>query len=237
MKAFVLAAGLGTRLRPITNNVPKCLVPVCGKPLLGWWLELLYKHGITEILINLHYLPGQVVEFINTVTIPIKIKTVFEKELAGSGGTLRNNKDFVRNEDDFFVVYADNLTNYNLSEFYRFHRENGMDFSMALFRAGNPSACGIATLNENCTIVDFQEKPKNPKSDLANAGLYIMKPHILDIIPDKPLTDIGFDLLPQLVGKMAGWESKDFLMDIGTLENLKRASEIWQELIDKEKTH
>ncbi len=231
MKAFLLAAGLGTRLRPLTEHTPKCLVPINGKPLLAYWLELMEQHGITEVLINLHYLADQVRDFLNDHS-PAKLSVVLfdEPELLGSGGTLRENKHFVDGESDFFILYADNLTNIDLSAFYQFHKAKGQVFSMALNRVDNPSSCGIATLSQDDIITSFVEKPAHPTSNLANAGVYIAKPEILDLLPNKPITDIGYDLLPLLSNRMAGWQMTDYLIDIGTFDNLRKAEQEWPQL-------
>jgi mannose-1-phosphate guanylyltransferase len=233
VKAFLLAAGHGTRLRPITNTIPKCLVPINNKPLLLWWVELFEKHEVNEVLINLHHFPGQVIDFIDGLETGIKFHFFTEEKLLGSGGTLRHNKKFAENESEVLIAYADNLTNYNLTRFREFHRKNNKIFSMALFNSGNPSSCGIALLDKNNTIIEFEEKPQNPKSNLANAGLYFAKPEVLDMIPDIELADIGFHLLPRLVNRMAGWKTDDYLIDIGTIENLRKAESEWL-LINKE---
>jgi mannose-1-phosphate guanylyltransferase len=235
MKAFLLAAGLGTRLRPITNSIPKCLVPISGKPLLQWWFELLEFHKVDEVLINLHYFADEVRKFAESYQGNLKIHLFYEDNLLGSAGTLRANKEFVKNEESFFILYADNLTDFNLSDFLEFHNSKKMPFSMALFRAANPQACGIATLDSENIIVEFTEKPKEPKSDLANAGIYIASPEVLELIPELNLADIGFHLLPQLEGKMAGLEIKDYLIDIGTLENLSRAEAEWPTILRQKK--
>ncbi len=235
MKAFLLAAGLGTRLRPLTNSIPKCLVPIAGKPLLQWWFELLELHHVDEVLINLHYFSDRVREFAESYKGNLKIRLFHEETLLGSAGTLAANKEFVKDEKSFLILYADNLTNFNLSEFAKFHESKNVPFSMALFRAANPTACGIAELNNENIIVEFVEKPKEPKSDLANAGIYIAAPEVLDLIPDLDLADIGFHLLPQLQGKMAGMEIKDYLIDIGTLESLAKAEKDWPVIIGKKK--
>jgi mannose-1-phosphate guanylyltransferase len=230
-KAFLLAAGLGTRLKPITDKTPKCLVPICGKPLLAWWIDLMEKHGIREVLINLHYLSSKVEDFVKAYNTKIKFQLFYEEKLIGSGGTLRENKDFVKDEEAFFILYADNLTNYDLTSFSKFHENYKQLLSMALFETENPTMCGIAELDNNNLIIDFKEKPKEPSSKLANAGLYIAKPEILNLIPNHEITDIGFHLLPKLIGKMAGWQTKDFLMDIGTIENLNKANKEWFKII------
>lgn len=232
-KAFLLAAGLGTRLRPLTDTIPKCLVPICGKPLLGWWIDLMEKHGIEEVLVNLHHLREQVTEYISSYPTRLKFHFFYEEKLLGSAGTLRENKNFVKNEDAFYIFYADNLTNYDLTLFSEFHNKKNQTLCMALFESDKPHACGIAELDKNDIIIDFQEKPQLPKSNLANAGLYIARPQIIDMIPDLEIADIGFHLLPQLNGKMAGWRSKDFLIDIGTIENLNKANNEWSKIIKK----
>lgn len=232
-KAFLLAAGLGTRLRPITDKIPKCLVPINDRPLLGWWIDLMEKHGVEEVLINLHHLSDQVTEFINSYPSGIKFRFFYEEKLLGSAGTLRENKEFVKNENSFFILYADNLTNYDLTSFSEFHEKNNMPLSMALFETIKPQMCGIAEVDENDRIISFEEKPEHPKSNLANAGLYIAKPEILDLIPNLEITDIGFHLLPRLTGKMAGWRNDGYLIDIGTFENLNKANKEWLTIINK----
>jgi len=231
MKAFLLAAGLGTRLKPLTDTTPKCLVPICGKPLLGWWFDLFEQHGVDNILLNLYHLGGKVEEFIDNYKGSIKIQLFWEKELLGSGGTLTANKEFVANEKDFLIAYADNLTNYNLSDLINFHRSNNKLLSMALFETDKPKEKGIVKLNTNQTIISFVEKPVNPKSNLANAGIYIADPQVIDLLPMNKNSDIGFDLLPKLVGKMSGWKSTGYLKDIGTIKHFNEAQVEWQKII------
>jgi mannose-1-phosphate guanylyltransferase len=228
MKAFLMAAGMGTRLKPLTDNIPKCLVPINGKPLLAWWFDLLEKHNVDEVLINLHYLPILVENFVKTYPTKVKINFVYEKELKGSAGTLLTNKEFVKDEKCFYILYADNLTNINLQEFLAEFEKSNHQFGMALFRSDNPESCGIVELNETRTIINFEEKPKNPKSNLANAGIYLASPEILELIPIKNVADIGFDLLPKLVNKMFGYETKEFFIDIGTYKNLETAEKNWK---------
>jgi len=152
MKAFLLAAGLGVRLRPITNAIPKCMIPIDGKPMLHHWFSLLKKHGITDILINLHHLPQKVIEYVKNLegmegwkdgrmgedssippflhlsNLPVfhsqdfNITLFYEEELLGSAGTIRENADWVCSETEFIIAYADNLTNANLTKLIQFHR-------------------------------------------------------------------------------------------------------------------
>lgn len=228
MKAFLLTAGLGTRLLPITNTIPKCLIEIDGKPLLEWWFESMEQAGITEVLINLHHLPDQVKAFVHNLTTPIKVNFFLEPTLLGSAGTLRANYDFIKNEQCFFIIYADNLTSIRLKDLYDFHLNQSHAFTMALFETNNPKSCGIAVLNDQQTIIDFVEKPEHPVSNLANAGIYMANPSVIEKIPASKLpADIGFDLLPLLVNHMSGWKTSNYLIDIGTHDNLAKARAEW----------
>lgn len=231
MKAFLLAAGYGTRLQPLTNTIPKCLVPIQGRPLLGWWFELLRSHGISEVLVNTNYLPEPVREFIaqqNRTQNGLTAYEYYEPKLLGSGGTIRENRDFVAGEESFLICYADVLTNADLSEFERFHNAHDGMLSMALFHTNLPHQCGIAALDQNARITEFEEKPAHPKSDLANAGIYLARQTIFDLLPEKPVLDFGLDVLPRLIGHMFGWLTEGYLIDIGTMENYERANKEWK---------
>lgn len=231
MKAYLLAAGYGTRLRPITDSIPKCMVPICGEPLLGWWLALLRRHGVTEALVNTHYLPEPVRAFIreyNRQNTGLTVHESYEPKLLGSGGTIRANRDFVRGEDTFLICYADNLTDANLSAFRDFHAERAGTLTMALFHTNLPKQCGIAAMDAERRIVSFVEKPEYPQSDLANAGMYFANQRLFDFIDSvqTPL-DFGRDVLPKLVGQMYGWPVEGYLIDVGTMENYRKANEEW----------
>lgn len=232
MKAFLIAAGLGTRLRPITNTIPKCMVPIKGRPLLSWWMELFEKHNVSDVLINTHYLAEPVRNFIssyNRQSNKVRIYESYEPTLLGSAGTLKENKKFVEDESSFLICYADNLTNINLSELIFWHEQVNPVLTMGLFYTNNPTGCGIATLNDKHIITEFVEKPKHPASNLANAGIYVAGQEIFNYIPaGKGETDMGKDVLPLLIGKMAGYEIKDYLLDIGTIGNYQKAQEEWQ---------
>ncbi len=226
MKAFILAAGRGERLRPLTDTVPKCLVPVCGAPLLKIWLEICERSGVTDVLINLHHLPEMVEGFLRNADTRVRVTTVFEEELLGSAGTLRKNKGFVQGEKDFFIIYADNLTNANLVKMAEFHRRGAGLLTMGLFRAERPAECGIAEADSSGRILSFVEKPLNPASNLASAGIFVSSNAVFDHIPDG-IVDLGRDVLPKLAGRMRGYLIPEFLMDIGTIERYRQAELEW----------
>lgn len=238
MKAFLLAAGKGSRLRPLTNNLPKCLIPIHGKPLLEIWIDLFRLHGIDSVLINTHHHAQQVEQVVKRLRVQkkIDITTAFEPELLGSGGTILENSEFIGRGEDFLIVYADNLTDINLSAMVAFHNTQkaaGRVLTMGLFRTLTPAACGIATLDSSHAITGFEEKPENPESDLANAGIYVAKYGVLKACQEirqrvrEKVFDFGFHVLPRLVGRMSGYEIKEYLMDIGTVPAYRRALEQW----------
>ncbi len=226
MKAFLLAGGLGTRLRPLTDHIPKCLVPVHNRPLIDYWFDLFDKYGVDEVLINLHHLPDQVRLLFGHHRWRDRVRLFFEPTLLGSAGTVRDNRDFV-GDADFLVCYADNLTDANLGLIWQRHLKGDAVLTMGLFHTPFPKECGIATLDEEGRIVHFVEKPKNPESDLANAGIYAVSPAIFDVIPDATPVDFGFDVIPKLTGRMAGVEVGGFLMDVGTPDRYEAVQRLW----------
>ena len=231
MKAFLLAAGYGTRLRPLTDTVPKCLIPIQGKPLLAWWFALLREHGYRDVLVNTHYLSAAVREYLNAYNAEhtgLAAHEFYEDVLLGSGGTVKANRQFIHTDEPFAICYADNLTNINLSAMLAYHKQHKGVLTMALFRCENPKACGIAKTDTQNRIVAFTEKPSNPQSNLANAGVYIANREVFDYFPDDGFCDFGMDVLPKLAGKMYGWETHDYLIDIGTPANYQKAQEEWK---------
>ena len=229
MKAFLLAAGHGTRLRPITDKLPKCLVPIQGLPMLAIWLSVCKGLGITEVLINLHAHADTVSTFLRqSHNCGIRVHVSEEKQLLGSAGTLRANRSWVQSEDLFWVFYADVLHRADLKKMLRLHRQHGLAATLGVYEVPDPTRCGIVTTNSEGIIEGFVEKPKQPSSNLAFSGLMIATPPVLELIPDggSP-SDIGFDVLPKLAGQMLAFPIHDYLIDIGTLENYRQAQTTW----------
>ena len=229
MKAFLLAAGTGTRLRPLTQRRPKCLMPVAGKPLLDYWLSLCQRHGIDEVLINVHHHADQVREFVAARTSDaLRIRLFPEERLLGSGGTLAANSDFVRREQEFLVLYADNLSNVNIEALVRFHHTHDGPVTMGLFHAAVPQQCGIVEVDQEGRVHSFEEKPNRPRSDLASAGVMVMEPEVYGLFPGTRTFDLGHDVLPRLAGRMYGQVIEEYLQDIGTLEKYLDALREWR---------
>jgi mannose-1-phosphate guanylyltransferase len=227
VKAFLLAAGVGSRLRPITDAVPKCMVTVGGQPMLEIWLAALDRAGVDEVLVNLHHLPDVVNDYLSERTGPPAVRTAFEPDLLGSAGTLRAHRDWVAGEDMFLACYADNLTDFDLRTLVDAHRAYRGPATLTVFQSPNPSAGGVLELNDDGLVTGFTEKPTAPVSDLVNAGIYAFHPSVLDEIDGSPPRDIGYHLLPRLVGRAQAVRVDGFFRDIGTVDAYRRAREEW----------
>ena len=227
VKAFILAAGEGTRLRPLTESVPKCLLPVRGVPLLEIWLRSCREAGIESVLVNAHAHAGAIKEFAVTQKTGVRVHITEEPQLLGSAGTLAENHWFVAREQAFFVLYGDVLTNVNLSRMLAFHERNRQAATLGIYQVPDPTRCGVVEVDENSIIQNFVEKPAQPASNWAFSGVMVAGQEIFDHLPDHRPADIGFDLLPKLVGRMAAYRITEYLIDIGTLENYRAAQESW----------
>src|SRR5215472_8329400 len=227
MKAFLLAAGSGTRLRPLTDDLPKCLLPIQGVPLLKIWLENCRACGITQVLINAHMPAQKVRGFVSSQNGPPEIRITEEEKLLGSAGTLSDNREFVVGEQEFFVLYADVLTNIDLRELLAFHRRKKMLATLGIYEVPDPQRCGIVTVDTHDIVQDFIEKPQRPEGNWAFSGLMVADPQVLNLIASSRPADIAFHLLPQLIGKMAACKISSYLLDIGTLPNYTAAQSSW----------
>ena len=227
MKAFLLAAGVGSRLRPITLTTPKCMLIVGDRPLLDIWLEAFDRAGVDEVLVNLHHLPDAVSRHIAARTGPPAVRTFFEPDLLGSAGTLIANRRWVEDEELFLACYADNLTDFDLTTLIDTHRGHGAIATLAVFHSEWPSAGGVVELDAVGRVIGFTEKPSEPVSDLVNAGMYAFRPGVLDEIEGMPPRDIGYDLLPRLVGRAQSVLVEGYFRDLGTADAYRRAREEW----------
>lgn len=226
MKALLLAAGLGTRLRPLTNTVPKCLIPVLGRPLLDYWLELLLKGGIESVLVNTHHLENKVREFVGGSAWRGRVKLVHEDALLGTGGTvLRNRRFFGRSA--FMVVHADNLSVFDLGAFIARHaaRPRGIALTMMTFDTDAPESSGIVVQDPEGLICEMHEKVANRPGTRANAAVYILEPEVVDFIASlgKPIVDLSTEVLPHFMGRIYGFHNADYHRDIGSAESLRKA--------------
>jgi len=227
MKAFLLAAGNGTRLRPLTDSVPKCLLPIQGVPLLEIWLNHCKAAGITDVLINTHAHAEAIRKFAAEQKTGVRICIAEEPELLGSAGTLAENRKFIAGEEPFFVLYADVLTNVDLLRMLTFHRQKHLAATLGIYQVPDPARCGIVAMDDNAVISDFVEKPRHPASNWAFAGVMAAGPAFFDFLPDQRPCDIGFHVLPAMIGQMAAYKISEYLLDIGTMANYLHAQHSW----------
>jgi mannose-1-phosphate guanylyltransferase len=227
VKAFLLAAGHGTRLRPMTDTIPKCLVPIRGTPMLEIWLEVCRRAGIDEVLVNLHSHADLVRKTLAHMTQGVKVHVSEEPVLLGSAGTLLANRDWVSRESNFWILYGDVLTAANLTQMLDFHSSRQPVGTIGLYTVRDASRCGVVSFDPDFVVREFVEKPTHPKSNWAFSGLMIGTPELLKSIPPRFPADLGFDVLPQLVGRILAYPITDFLTDIGTMETFQAAQETW----------
>jgi len=237
MKAYLLAAGLGTRLRPLTESTPKCLLPVGGEPLLGRWLRACARYGVEEVLINTHHLAVKVREYVREAARShgVGVRLLHEETLLGSAGTIRAARDFAAGEESFFIIYADNASDVDLGRMARWHAGHEAVMTVGLFRAPRPELCGIAVVDTAGQILEFVEKPAKPQSPWAAAGLFVARAGFFYWLDQaweerpkgRQVLDFGYDVLPRLAaaGEARGYTIEEYLVDIGTPESYRAADE------------
>jgi mannose-1-phosphate guanylyltransferase len=227
MRTLLLAAGLGTRLRPLTDTMPKCLVPIKGQPLLGIWLERLIQSGIGAFLINTHYLAEQVEDFIETSPYRDQVRLVNEPELQGTAGTLIANLDFFRGEDGL-LIHADNYCLADFTAFQQAHRNRPPEciMTMMTFRTDNPSSCGIVELDECGVVIGFHEKVAKPPGNLANGAVYILSAELIKRLSTdlNTMKDFSTEVLNRFVGHIYSYETSEVFLDVGTPETYEQAN-------------
>jgi mannose-1-phosphate guanylyltransferase len=226
MRALLLAGGLGTRLLPLTATTAKCLVEINGRPLLDYWLELLFDGGIERVLVNTHWLAEQVEAFVATSRWAQRIDLVHEEELLGTGGTVLANREWFQGEP-FVVAHADNLTDFDVGGLIEAHRTRpaGHAITMLGFRTDTPRSCGILELDARGTVIGFHEKVDNPPGNLANGAVYVFEPEVAESIAaiDGPQVDLSTEIIPDFVGRIRCVETGGYHRDIGTPASLRRA--------------
>lgn len=234
IRALLLAAGLGTRLRPITLHTPKCLVSINGEPLLGRWLRQLEKTGCESVLVNTHHLAEQVEAYLQSwQSLTMAVNTVYEPELLGTAGTLLANQQFFAASTGL-LIHADNAMAEDLHPFLLAHhrRQPGCLLTMLTFKTDTPSSCGIVELGDHLIAKGFYEKVKNPPGNIANGALYAFEPPLLDHLNrmPSPPSDFSIEVIPSLLGRIQIWHTSQAFLDIGTPEALATAQHLHSRL-------
>jgi len=221
--AIVLAAGYGTRLKPLTDGWPKCLMPIGNVPLLEYWLYLLYSNGIKNVLVNTHYLSNHVLDFLDRDVFKDWVLHVNEKVLLGTAGTVRENYFFCKNKP-LILIHGDNWSIFNFHDFLDFHqnrRPKNALVSMMTFKSDQPDQCGVVEIDEHLIVRQFYEKSSDYHGNLANAAVYILEPEVVQWIFDNPqVSDFSTEVLPFFIGKIATWNNSNIHRDIGTIQSL-----------------
>jgi mannose-1-phosphate guanylyltransferase len=251
IRALLLAAGLGTRLKPFTDSWPKCLMPIQKKALLEIWLDNLQQLGLEGVLVNLHAHSEIVEEFLARPKYKNWAKGVYEPELLGTAGTIRQNLGYFAEQTTFFA-HADNLCICDFEAFFEFHlrgRPNGTVMTMMTFSTDTPQTCGIVELDARGVVQKFHEKVANPPGNKANAAIYLIEPVVLDWLRDhEKVTDFSTEVIPAFLGKIATWHNPQVMRDIGNPEALMAAQkdlppaaasqmDAWQEKFLKNPIH
>ncbi len=231
IRALLLAAGLGTRLRPLTNHTPKCLVPIAGRPLLAQWLEQLESISCQAAIVNTHYLADQVVAFLNKrPPSDMAVEQVYEPELLGTAGTLLANQSFFAGCTGI-LIHADNATDTDLECLIKAHRERPSQciLTMLTFSAKKPSQCGIVETDSNGVVKSFHEKVSNPPCNRANGAVYVFDQELIEelLALGAGISDFSTQVLPTLMGRIYTWHTNAPYFDIGTPDSLREAQTIW----------
>jgi len=221
MRVILLASGYGTRLLPLTDRVPKCLVPIKGKPLLQIWLERLTAADLGPFLINTHHLAEQVEAFISKSSYQNQVTLVHEPELLGTAGTLIANLEYFMGGDGL-LIHADNYCLADFRAFVRAHQQRPPEcvMTMMTFRTDNPSSCGIVELDNRGVIVGIHEKIQSPPGNLANGAVYILSAEFLEIMGRDlcDVKDFSNEVLHRFVSKIYCYETTEAFVDVGTPE-------------------
>ena len=229
-RAILLAAGLGTRLRPITLRTPKCLVPVVGEPLLGRWLRQLELAGCEAVLVNTHYLADQVIDFLEQWSSPtMRIVSTYEPKLLGTAGTLIANRDFFEGSSGL-LIHADNAMEGQLHDLLVAHQSRSLNclMTMLTFTTDSPRSCGIIATDPNGVVMSFHEKVSDPPGNCANGALYVFDTELLDCLSKmNPIpSDFSTEVIPSLLGRIQAWHTEKAYIDIGNPAALIKAQSL-----------
>lgn len=229
MRAMIMAAGLGTRLRPLTGYIPKPMAPILNRPALYHILRLLAAHGISEVVVNLHHFPDTIRSWFGDGSeVGVSICWAFEEELLGTAGGVKNNEDFL-GVDTFLVMSGDSLTDLDLAALLETHHRTGGLATIAVKEVDDPSEYGVVVVDEEARILGFQEKPSREEalSNLCNCGIYVFEPAVFERIPAATFYDFGKQVFPEMVRDRVPFyvhRLEEYWNDVGNLEEYRRSN-------------
>jgi len=229
-KAMILAAGLGTRLRPLTDLISKPMAPIVNRPVMEHIVRLLARHNFTDIVCNLHWYPDEIRNYFGDGSRwGVKIVYSYEEELLGTAGGVKNVEDFFEDKP-FLVISGDALTDINLTEAAKFHRKSAGVATLILTEVENTYQYGVVIIDEDNRIKGFQEKPLSGEamSNLANSGIYFFEPDIFNFMPPKgKFGDFGKNVFPDLLKKDVkyyGYHNNQYWSDVGSLDEYQQGN-------------
>ncbi len=234
MKAMILAAGMGTRLKPLTDNRPKCLMPLAGRPLIAWTLSWLKQHGVTECVINLHHLPEQVKDFVGDASrFGLKVHYSFEPVLLGTAGAIKKVADFF--DEPFYLIYGDNFSQWNLRELKGVFELQRPIAVMAVHWRDDVTQSGMIGMAADGQIAKIIEKPtiEDVTSHYVNAGFFFMDPRIFQFIPPDQYCDFSYDVFSQVLlsgQKMYAVKMYEPIIGIDTPEAYEKANALAEKI-------
>jgi mannose-1-phosphate guanylyltransferase len=224
MRAVLLAAGLGTRLAPLTHSIPKILAPLGGRPLLEHQLAYLEQSGVTEIAVNVHHHAGEVIRFLDSYATSLAVRVSHEPRLLGTAGALLPLRDFLT--EPFLVLYGDVVTDADLGDLMERHLRLGGVATLAYYRSTETAGKGLLSLASDGRVTSFAEKPEWSRGSCVSAGLYALSPEALEFVrPGRP--DFGHDVWPAVLAagaRVYGYELHGYVRDVGSAEALEAAN-------------
>lgn len=228
VKALILAAGIGSRLKPLTDVMPKCLMPIHGTPLLEYWLHDILQAGIDDIHVNVHHHADAVIDFLERPVFRNRISVLRENSLLGTAGTIRA---LTRELFDCtaLVLHADNWTTLDISLFIDYHRRRVRDeasylMTMVTFDCEKPHEVGIVEVDSNGRLAQFHEKVQNPPGNKANAAIYLIEPSVISWINARStVNDFSTQVIPFFLGRTGIFHNDNVQRDIGRISSLMAA--------------
>ncbi len=229
LKAMVMAAGMGSRLEPITLNIPKPLIPVANVPLMDIILSQLHSVGVNEVISNTYYLADKIIDRYKNNNLGINFNYIKENELSGTAGGVKKCQYFFDEGEDFIVLSGDGLTNADIKKGVEIHKMSGAIATIGVKQIPHEyvSHFGVVVTDNNGFVTEFQEKPQieEAKSNLINTGIYIFNYKIFDYIPENQFYDFAKNVFPKLLleGQINTFEVREYWSDVGTIGQYKQA--------------
>ena len=217
MQAVIMAGGYGTRLRPLTNELPKPMVPIIDKPIIHYIINTLKKYGITDIIVTLGYKPERIIDYLGDGSdFGVSVRYSVENVPLGTAGGVKQIAEMI--DGTFIVISGDALTNIDLNSMLKFHMSHGKLITMAVKEMDDVSGFGVVRCDDNGNVTSFIEKPKHSLDKLVNTGIYIIEKNVLDDIPEGKY-DFARELFPEMMGNLSAYRMRGYWSDIGTLSS------------------